>query len=204
MRRAEVDLSTVDRGLAAAGAVGVGAFVAAWSACGLLRDHYSPIDDAISRLAEVGAPYRAWMTVGFVTFGAGMILFSQAARLAVPGPSWLAAVVTGVAALGVAAAPLGRADAAHYVFAVIGYVSLAALPMLAADRFRRVGAVGWARWSVGAGVGSAIFLALSALNGDHGLTQRIGLGLTDLWVVTAATSMIWSGRLGHDVATGPK
>jgi hypothetical membrane protein len=182
--------SRLDRVGAAAGLVGVGGFVAAWAIRGALRPGYSAVDDAISRLAEVGAPGRGWMTAGFVAFGVGMAVFAQAVRKAVPGPAWMAATVTGLATLGVAAAPLGRADTAHYAFATVGYVTLAATPLLAARAFGAAGARRWAQWSVGCGVASALLLAASTIDRGHGLTQRLGLGATDGWIVAVAIALL--------------
>lgn len=130
------------------------------------------------------------MTAGFVAFGVGVPVYAQSLRFAVPGPSWVAATLTGMATLGVAAAPLGRADAAHYVFATIGYVSLAATPLLAARSFRRIGAPAWARWSTACALASGIVLLASTIDRGHGLTQRLGLGITDVWIVVTAWS-IW-------------
>lgn len=192
---ASVRLSGLDRWLAACGIVGVVGFVAAWIACGVARDGYSPVDDAISELAEVGAPGRAWMTAGFVVFGVGVPLYARALRTALPGPAWIAATVTGLATLGVAATPLGGADAAHGAFAVLGYASLAATPLLAAPTFRRAGADGWARASIACGACSAVLLAASTFEPGHGASQRVGLLITDAWIVATAWSMLRSGRL---------
>jgi hypothetical membrane protein len=190
-----------DRVLAACGIVGVGGFAMAWIGTGWTRDAYSPVRDAISRLAEVDAPGRNWMTAGFIVFGIGVPLYAQALRKAVPGLAGITATLTGLATLGVAATPLGAADAAHYVFAIIGYATLAATPLLAAASFRRVGAVRWATWSIACGTASAIFLALSALDPAHGLTQRIGLSITDGWIVATAWSMARHGELPRSQRT---
>ena len=138
------------------------------------------------------------MTAGFVSFGIGVPLFAQALRTALPGRAWIAATITGIATLGVASAPLGRYDTAHNVFATIGYVSLAATPLIAAKALRLFGATRLANASIGCGLASAILLAASTIDAGHGLTQRLGLGVTDLWIVTAACSIIqakpWLGR----------
>lgn len=181
------------RWLALGGIAGVGGFVAAWAVSGLQRDGYSLVDDAISRLAEVGTPRRSQMTAGFIAFGVGVPLYAQALRRAIPGPAWIAATATGVATLGVAAAPLGRSDTAHYVFAIVGYATLAATPLLAAPRMRERGAVRWSQASTAAGVGSAMVLSASAFDPGHGLTQRIGLGITDLWII-ATSWFMWRRR----------
>lgn len=181
--------SPLDRVLAAAGIVGVSGFIAAWVIAGARRDGYSPVHDAISRLAEVGAPDRGWMTAGFVAFGIGVPLYGQALRRALKGPAWIAATVTGLSIIGVAVSPLGRADRAHYIFATVGYLSLVATPLLAARSFRRDGTTSWARWSVLCGVASAVALAASTFDRGHGFSQRLGLSITDVWIVASAWSM---------------
>lgn len=181
------------RALAACGIVGVVGFVAAWTLGAGLVDGYSSVDDAISQLAAVGSPARAVMTGGFVAFGVGVPLFAQALRRVLPGPAWIAATVSGLATLGVAATPLGRYDTAHYVFATLGYVALAATPLLASRTLRRAGAGRAANWSVVCGVLTALLLAASAVDPGHGLTQRLGLGVTDLWIVLAAVAIIRRG-----------
>ncbi len=177
------------RWLALCGIAGVGGFVLAWAATGAARDGYSPIEDAISVLAETGAPGRGWMTAGFVAFGLGVPLYARALRAAVPGLAWVAATITGLATLGVAAAPLGSADGPHGVFAIVGYASLAATPLLAAATFRKSGATRWERWSTACGIGSSILLLASIVGPAHGLAQRLGLGITDAWIVVTAWSM---------------
>src|SRR3954451_23783514 len=89
------------------GLVGPAAFLSTWIVSGALRHGYSPVEDAISRLAAVGAPRRLIMTAGFVGFGIGVPVYAAALRAAVPGPAWKTAVATGAATLAVAATPLG-------------------------------------------------------------------------------------------------
>lgn len=186
--------STTDAVLAACGLLGVVGFVAAWAVGGQLVDGYSGIDDAISQLAAIGSPARAMMSAGLVVFGIGVPLFAQALRSALGGPAWIAATVTGLATLGVALTPLGRFDTAHYVFAGVGYVSLAATPLLAARTLRARGATRSANWSVGCGLVTAVLLAASTMDTAHGLTQRLGLGVTDAWIVVVAAAIIRCGN----------
>jgi hypothetical membrane protein len=178
--------TVAERGLALCGIAGVVGFIAAWALAAQFVDGYSGIDDAISQLAAVDSPVRGWMTAGFVAFGVGVPLFAQALRITLGGPAWIAATVTGVATLGVACTPLGRYDTAHFVFATIGYVSLAATPLLASRTLRDSGAVGAARWSVACGLATALLLTASMIDTGHGLTQRLGLGITDLWIIAMA------------------
>ena len=139
MTEANERLGTWRRRAALGGIVGVAGFVAAWLWCGAVRPGYDPVDDAISQLAAVGAPDRRLMTAGFVAFGVGIPLYAQALRAALDGPAWITATLTGLATLGVAAAPLGRADTAHNLFAGFGYITLAATPLLASIAMPRPG-----------------------------------------------------------------
>ena len=51
----------------------------AWAISGAATTaRYSPVDDAISNLARIGAPTRVAMTLGFVVFGLGLIAFGLA------------------------------------------------------------------------------------------------------------------------------
>ena len=118
--------------MALTGVAGPLAFISAWTlgAVGTGMD-YSSIDDAISRLAAMGADTRWLMTAGFVVFGISLPVFGGALRRTLTGGAWLAAVLTGLATLGVAATPLDRSaavDTLHGIFATAGYVSLVAVP----------------------------------------------------------------------------
>ena len=121
--------------------LGPAAFVGAWAVLGTRIPGYDPTQDAISRLAADGAPDQAWMTAGFVAFGVGVPLFGLALRDALDGPAWTTAVATGLATLGVAAFPLDgwAGDTPHNVAAGLGYVTLAATPLLAAGPLARLG-----------------------------------------------------------------
>lgn len=178
------------------GVIGPVAFVAAWSILGARTSGYSPTEDAISRLAASGAPTRAAMTAGFVVFGTGLPLFASALRRSLPGPAWALAAATGAATLAVAATPLGSPtrDTMHGAFAAIGYVTLAGVPLLAARPLAARGRRRWAVWSVVAGATSAACLAATVLGPRHGLFQRAGLTVTDLWVVAYALDMLRQSR----------
>jgi hypothetical membrane protein len=177
------------RRLAWGGIVGPIAFIACWAVGGLLTDGYSPIDDAISRLAAVDADTRWLMTAGFVAFGVGVPLFGLALREALPGSrAWIAAVVTGLATLGVALLPLDvsdMVDALHGVAAGTGYVALALLPIVAG---RAVGS----RASVALGLAIGACLVFTLLDPVNGLAQRTGLTLGDLWILWTARAILRS------------
>lgn len=178
------------------GVIGPVAFVAAWSILGARTSGYSPTEDAISKLAASGAPTQAAMTAGFVVFGTGLPFFASALRRSLPGPAWALAAATGAATLGVAATPLGSGapDSLHGAFAAVGYATLAAVPLLAARPLAARGRRRWAMWSVVAGATSAAFLAATVLGPRHGLFQRAGLTVTDVWVVAFAVDMLRQKR----------
>lgn len=191
------------RRLAVLGVVGPAGFVAAWVVGGFVADGYSPADDAISRLAALDVPTRPLMTAGFVTFGVAVPLYGLALREALPGPAWTSAVATGLATLGVAATPLDASatvDLLHGVFASTGYVTLAAVPLLAAAPLRRAGYGRAAVASIAAGAVSGLCLLATVAGRRHGLFQRAGLTAGDVWL---AASAVWllrrqSGSSGTD------
>jgi hypothetical protein len=155
---------------------------------------YDPTEDAISRLAADGAPDAGWMTAGFVAFGVGVPLFGLVLRDALEGPAWTTAVATGVATLGVAALPLDgwAPDGAHNLAAGIGYLTLAATPLLAAPHLPRRAALA----SRLIGAASLAALALTPFVDRSGLAQRVGLTLGDVWLVTTAAALV-TGRYGR-------
>jgi hypothetical membrane protein len=177
--------------MAAGGVIGPIAFVVAWVTCGWATTGYSPRHDAISRLAAVGAPTRVAMTVGFVVFGVGLLAFAWPLRQAVRGRAWSAAAVCGLATLGVAAVPLGWiSDGLHGGLAGLGYVALAAVPLLAAPDLMRRGHRASALASVVTAAVSAGCLLATTVATDHGLYQRLGLTVGDIWIVVAATVIL--------------
>jgi hypothetical protein len=133
------------------------------------------------------------MTTGFVVFGAALPLYASALRRALPGGAWITAAGTGLATLAVAATPLDRSatvDRWHGVFAGVGYVTLAATPLLAARPLRRIGADALACWGIAAGLASGLALGLSTIASlPHGLLQRAGLTATDAWIAACAVAI---------------
>jgi hypothetical membrane protein len=173
--------------MAAGGVVGPVAFVAAWVVCGRATTDYSPRHDAISQLAAIGAPTRLTMTVGFVVFGVGVAAYARPLARAVVGPAWSAAVICGVATLGVAAVPLGWiSDGLHGALAGVGYAALAATPLLVAPELWRRGRAGPAVASVMVGIACAAFLVATTFAASRGLYQRLGLTIGDGWLVVSA------------------
>lgn len=177
--------------LALGGVVGPATFVTAWVVGSARLSDYSLVEGPISRLAARGASTRLLMTTGFVVFGVAVPLFAVPLRRWVRGRSWMTAVGTGLATLGVAATPLNAGlDTLHGVFAGVGYITLAATPLVAVGPLARSGRRGWCRFSVGAGLASAGGLAATALGPASGLCQRIGLTIGHAWLATAALDML--------------
>lgn len=208
--RRRSDLTPGLRLAALGGVVGPASFVAAWALGGARTDGYSPVEQAISRLAAVDAATAPLMTAGFATFAAGMALYGQALRVVVPGPAWVAATVSGLATLGVAATPLDRSpqiDTAHAVFAVVGYAAVSATPFLAGRQIGRGDARLLGRGGVVAGVVAAASLAMTSIGSADGLFQRLGLTVADAWILASALAVA-SGRVScartrHWPGSGP-
>ena len=81
----------------------------------------------------------------------------------------------------------GVEDLLHAVAASIGYVAMAATPLLAAGPLRRQGRRRAATASVVVGLLSAACLVGTvALDVGSGALQRTGLGVVDVWHVVAA------------------
>ena len=179
---------------AVSGVVGPAAFIADWAVLGATKAHYTPVADAISRLAATGAETRGAMTAGFVVYGAGLALYAVPFRARVPGRGWMWVAATGVSTFGVAAFPLGTpvAGDVHAVFAAVGYVTLAAVPLTVAPVLARAGRRGWSRVSALAGVVAAGSLLVSVVGpaSSHGLAQRIGLTVGDAWIIASAATLL--------------
>lgn len=186
------------RAAALGGIVGPTAFVGAWiGGAAITTREYSAVHDAISRLAAVGNNSRSVMTAGFIGFGIGLPAYAAALRSASGGKAWVAAAVTGAATLAVAALPLDQTatiDRLHAVAAGVGYISLAAIPLLAARSLVRTDHRVLAGVGVVAGGVSAVSLLLTATSLPTGLFQRIGLTSTDVWVMLSAAAMV-TGRI---------
>jgi hypothetical membrane protein len=178
---------------AVGGVIGPAVFIGAWTvSAAVTTREYSSIDDAISRLAAVGADSRALMTAGFIGFGVAVPIYASALRRVVGGAAWLTAAATGISTLAVAATPLERSttiDTWHGVFAAIGYITIAATPLLAARPLQRHGHRALAGLGVVAGAVSAISLVLTTSGLPTGLFQRLGLTAADIWIATSALAI---------------
>ena len=181
------------RTAALGGVIGPAGFIGAWAiGAAATSAPYSSIDDAISRLAAVGSDTRWLMTAGFVTFGLSLPVYAWALRSSVPGRAWIAATSTGLATLAVAATPLDRSntvDRLHGTFAGVGYLTLAATALLAAPPLFAMGHRRLARSGIAAGLVSAIALSLSATDLPTGVFQRVGLTVSDAWIIATALAI---------------
>ena len=198
------------RAAAVCGVVAPTAFVSAWVAGGLLRrdEGYDPLHDAISRLAEEGASTRPLMSAGMVAFGVLVPVWARALGDRLGSPALRRVVTTaGLATVAVAALPLTREggtsqDALHAVAAGVGYVAMAATPLVAAPLLRARGRTSAAAASVAVGVVSAAALVGSIAVGEQGSggLQRLGLTVVDGWHVAAAVAVLVASR-GRPVRT---
>ncbi|MEO6628129.1 MAG: DUF998 domain-containing protein [Aquihabitans sp.] len=173
------------------------AFVGAWVVGGSRLPDYSPVHDAISRLAAVGSSERWLMSAGFVTYGAALVLGSQALRGTVLERLRPALVINAVATWMVAAAPLDHSalvDRLHGVAATTGYLALAMLPFQAARPLRASGRPRAAMASSAAAALIGVALAATVVVDAKGLAQRAGLTIGDAWLVAAGLALA-SGRL---------
>lgn len=153
---------------------------------------YSPVGDTISALATIDAATRVGMTAGFVALGAGLVPYASALRDTVPGPAWVAAAVVGASSFAVAALPLppDGSSTAHAVAAAVGYVGLAAVPLLAAAPLGRRCGARWVVASRWAGVVCGASLIASTLGPASGLAQRVGLTVGHGWIAATAVTLL--------------
>ena len=178
--------------LAWGGVVGPAGFVTAWATAGALTKGYSPVEQAISQLAAARAPMRRLMRAGFVCYGVAVPAYGVALRDSLGGRAWLAATMAGVATLGAGVFSLDAAstnDRVHRGCAVVGSVSLALTPALAAQTLSARGYGRTAAASRVIGVLSGACLAASAHAPTEGLLQRMGLTLANGWIAASAVAM---------------
>ena len=189
---------------ALAGVAAPVSFVGGWLLAGARADRYSPLRDAISQLARVGAPTRPLMTSAFVAFGVLAPVWAVTAARVLDAPGLRASVTTaGLGTLAVAALPLGASfgDTPHAVAAGVGYVAMAVSPLLGGRALGRAGRTAPALASYGVGAVSTACLAGSLTGTWDGGFQRLGLGVVDAWFVVLAARAFrgleggsWPGR----------
>lgn len=179
---------------------GPAAFIGAWVVGGAATPDYSPINDAISRIAAVDAPNRALMTAGFVAYGAAVMVGSSALRTSPLRRCWWLAAVNGAATVAVAALPLEHSaavDTWHGVAAGVGYASITALPLVSAAPLRRLGYRRAATLAVAGGLTSGVCLVATTVSDANGFFQRFGLTVGDVWLVATGVALFRAGRAGR-------
>lgn len=182
----------------AAGIAGPAAFVGAWVIGSVLKDGYSPISDAISRLAEQGASTQPLMTAGFLGFGLLMPLYARGLGQALDSRAVQGAVTaSAVATLAVAAFPLSEEggtsiDTLHNVAAGVAYAANVLGPVVAAPHLRSR-AARRASYALAALMTAALIGSVT-LDDLTGLLQRTGLTLYDAWAVTLAVTVLAPSR----------
>ncbi len=195
--RARTQLVT-DRPWSALGlAAGPVAFVGGWLVGGGRTPDYSPVNDAISRIAAVGAPERSVMTAAFVAYGASVLVGSTALRTSPLRRCWSLAAVNGAATIAVAALPLEHStsmDTWHGIAAGVGYVSITALQVASAKPLRDTGHERAAALAIAGGVTSGLCLVATTVSDANGFFQRLGLTVGDVWLVAVGIALFRASR----------
>ncbi|WP_431037937.1 DUF998 domain-containing protein [Streptomyces sp. P6-2-1] len=169
--------------------------VTAWGVAEVLQgDGYDPARKTISVLASYGAPGYWLMTAAllvlgacYVTIACGLFPAALAGRAALAGG--------GVAAMGLtlAPAPPRGGDLGHGAVATIGFVLLAAWPVLAAERHEPHAPWGLrphvAAWATAVMAAGAVFFLLSLLRGwAPGAVERALTFAQALWPLLVVLS----------------
>ena len=174
---------------------GPAAFISGWVVGGARTPDYSPVNDAISRIAAVGAPNRELMTTAFVAYGAAVIVGQhRAAQLRRCTAAGALAAVNGAATIGVAALPLEHS-------AVDGHAGTASPPASGTPRSRRCrscrpgrcGELGYGRaanLAIAGGVTSGVCLVATTVSDANGFFQRLGLTVGDVWLVATGLASV--------------
>ncbi|MDP9026005.1 MAG: DUF998 domain-containing protein [Actinomycetota bacterium] len=177
-------------------------FIGGTAVVGASWPAYRPAAQTISELAAGDAPTRAAMTVVFVIAALCHVLTGLFARGV--GPAGRAALVlAGVASLAVAAFPLptvASTSVPHRVSAIVGFILLAAWPLLGMRMSRSFPAV---VRPLGATVSTLLLTAVcvwflvvwtSPQTGTIGLVERIAADSESLWPGVVVVWLLLSTR----------
>ena len=184
------------------GLVAVVLYVAGWAVAGQVRADYDPLEQAISELFALGAPWssRGLLLAGLVLSGIAFLWLAPALHRALPGQGQLGpalVVVAGIGTLGVVAAPCtegcpgtgtSTTDTWHAITAGVGYTALVLAPLAFAWRLRRA-LPALARWSaIIGGTGLVLFgiYVFGLVDAGPGLQQRVFNTVADAWYVLVA------------------
>ena len=188
------------------GLMAVVLYVGGWVVAGQIRADYDPLEQAISELFALGAPWssRGLLLAGLVLSGIAFLLLAPALHRALPGRGRLGpalVLLAGIGTLGVVAAPCtdgcpgadtSTTDTWHAITAGVGYTALVLAPLAFAWRLR------WAlpalaRWSaVIGGTGLVLFAVyvLGLVEAVPGLQQRVFNTVADAWYVLVAVWLL--------------
>jgi hypothetical membrane protein len=172
-------------------------FIGGTTLAGLMWPGYNPVRQTISELAAVDAPTRVFTTTVFVLAGLGHLVTVTFARgIGVVGR--IAYLVGALASLAVAAFPLpadGGRSSAHNTAAIIGFVLLAAWPILG---MRLRPDFPWLVRPLGSLLGTLILTAFclwflvvwtSTSVPYVGLVERLAADAESLWPAVVVTSL---------------
>lgn len=189
----------------AAGAIiGPVVFIASWIVGGLVLDGYSPVTDAISRLAAAGAVTVPILNTGLAVYGLGVLIGAVGLRATIGHPAAVALATNAVLTFGVLVTPLDHSaliDRMHTLFAASAYAALALASLLAARHFRKMEKRAASVASLLVGVTTAMSLAATAIAESSGLYQRIGLTVSDVWMMVIAAQVLSTSSMGSPTAT---
>ena len=177
-------------------------FIGGTIVAGLASPGYDPVRQTISELAAGDAPMRVFETVVFVLTGLSHLVTVTFARgIGIPGR--VAYLGGALASLAVAVFPLptmAGTSAAHRVAAIVGFVLLAAWPLLGM-RFGRE--FPWIVRPIGSITGTVILTALclwflavwsSPSLGYVGLVERIAADAESIWPAVVVTALFLRAR----------
>ena len=202
------------------GLIAVLLYVGGWALAGWARAGYDPVEQAISELFALGAPWssRGLLLAGLVLSGVAFLWLAPALHRGLPGRGRLGpllVVLAGVGTLGVVAAPCtpgcpgagaSTTDTWHAVTAGVGYGALVLAPLAFAWRLRaRLPRL--ARWSsvIGAS-GLALFVVylLGAVEQAPGLQQRVFNTVADAWYVLVAVWLLRRDAVARRATREPR
>lgn len=186
----------LDRALATGAIWGPAGFIASWVVGGLRLSDYSPVRDAISRLAAEGAPTAPVLNAGLIAYGVGVTAAAWPLRTLIGRKAAAALATNAMLTFGVLATPLDQSpeiDRLHAVFAGSAYAALAAAGLLAAVHLRDGGRHVESRVALVVGTVTAASLLAVTVDPVSGLFQRIGLTTSDVAMAAAASWYLQGG-----------
>lgn len=176
-------------------------FIGGTAVIGASWSSYDPLAQTISELAAGDAPTRVAMTIVFVIAALCHVVTGVFARGVGPAGR-VALVLAGVASLAVAAFPLptvAGTSVPHRLSAIVGFILLAAWPLLGMRLHRRFPAI---VRPVGALLGTALLTAVCVWflvvwtappSGTLGLIERIAADSESVWPAVVMVGLALAG-----------